>query len=75
VAGRARAAQRADSHDAEAAESRRSVLNELKSDAGAISLDSVISEIAKTRALDHSFAQRLGRLAILRLNNAQPRSL
>jgi len=33
--------------DAESAEGRRSVLNELKSDPGAISLESVIAEIAK----------------------------
>lgn len=40
-----------DSQGADAAESRRSVLNELKADAGAISLDSVITEIAKLERL------------------------
>ena len=40
-----------DETDAEAAEGRRSVLNELKADAGAISLDSVIAEIAKLERL------------------------
>jgi hypothetical protein len=37
----------ADDGTGEPAESRRSVLNELKADAGAISLDSMISEITK----------------------------
>jgi hypothetical protein len=41
----------ADDGTGEPAESRRSVLNELKADAGAISLDSVISEIAKLERL------------------------
>jgi len=40
-----------DSQDADAAENRRSVLNDLKADAGAISLDSVITEIAKLERL------------------------
>ncbi len=37
--------------DAEATENRRSILNELKADAGAISLESVLTEIAKLRRL------------------------
>jgi histone H3/H4 len=40
-----------DETDAAAAEGRRSVLNELKADAGAISLESVITEIAKLERL------------------------
>jgi hypothetical protein len=40
-----------DETDAEATESRRSVLNELKTDAGAVSLESVITEIAKLERL------------------------
>src|SRR6266581_435913 len=40
-----------DGTEVEAAESRRSVLNELKADAGAISLESVIVEIAKLERL------------------------
>ena len=40
-----------DETDAEATESRRSVLNELKADPGAISLESVIAEIAKLERL------------------------
>jgi hypothetical protein len=40
-----------DETDAEAAESRRSILNELKADAGAISLESVLTEIAKLERL------------------------
>ena len=40
-----------DETDAEAAEGRRSVLNELKADAGAVSLESVIAEIAKLERL------------------------
>jgi hypothetical protein len=37
--------------DAEATESRRSILNELQADAGAISLESVLAEIAKLERL------------------------
>jgi hypothetical protein len=37
--------------DAEATESRRSILNELHADAGAISLESVLAEIAKLERL------------------------
>jgi hypothetical protein len=40
-----------DETDAEATESRRSILNELKADAGAVSLASVLAEIAKLERL------------------------
>ncbi len=40
-----------DGADAEAADGHRSVLNELKADAGAISLESVLAEIAKLQRL------------------------
>jgi TnpA family transposase len=40
-----------DDQDAEAAEGRRSVLNELKADPGAVRLDSVLAEIAKLERL------------------------